>query len=100
MNNKTFRKTLALLLCALFVLTLIFSYAFIVKEANHECDNEDCHTCELISYCFNTIKKTTTFIIVSSILFISFNFIYKKAIYLNVLSYYKSLVLLKTRLNN
>lgn len=100
MNNKTFRKVLALLLCTLFVLTLIFSYAFIIKEANHECDNEDCHTCELISSCIKTIKKTTTVIIVSSIIFILFNYIYKKVIHLNVLSYFKSPILLKTRLNN
>ncbi len=45
----------ALLLCVGMALILLFSSAYIVREADHDCAGEGCHTCE-------TIERLTGFI--------------------------------------
>lgn len=46
---RTFKKGFALLLCALLVLTLLFSSVCIVRAANHVCSGDCCLICVLLA---------------------------------------------------
>ncbi|MBQ8954099.1 MAG: hypothetical protein IJ048_08280 [Clostridia bacterium] len=42
------KRLTALLLCVCMALVLLISSAYIVREADHDCVGEGCHTCETI----------------------------------------------------
>ena len=52
----TTRKKAAISLTILFVFVMLFSYIFVIAEADHECSGEDCPICEIIAIVSDTIK--------------------------------------------
>lgn len=46
---RTIKKSVALLLCALLLMTLLFSSVCIVRAANHVCSGECCLICVLLA---------------------------------------------------
>ncbi len=36
---------------------MLFSVFFIAVEAGHECEGEDCHICEIVELCSNTVRR-------------------------------------------
>ncbi len=36
---------------------MLLSFFFIAAEAGHECEGEDCHICECIKQCCNTVRR-------------------------------------------
>ena len=51
------KKLLALLLCAMLLLSLVFSISFISHEAGHDCAGEECQICAVISECTKVIER-------------------------------------------
>lgn len=54
MNRK--RKSVSIALCAVVLLTLLFSFCFIAVEAGHDCVGEDCNICLEINSCLITLR--------------------------------------------
>ena len=46
---RDLKRTGAAVLCAVLVLTMVFSSAFIIHEAGHDCTGEDCPICHVIA---------------------------------------------------
>lgn len=47
----------AFILCAFFVLSSVFSFVFVVKEANHKCSHTDCQICQTIDNILSHFKR-------------------------------------------
>ena len=100
MKRKDLKRLSALLLCVIFVLSLIFSYVFIVKEADHDCSGEDCEICQLIDFCLDQIIKCVPLIVVAATIIAATCYCFENTV--SLISEYKrnDPVLLKTRRNN
>ena len=62
MQNKTFRilsKILAVIISVALIFILSCSFIYIVKEANHNCDGENCLICLSIKQCEDNISIKT-----------------------------------------
>lgn len=53
--NKT--RLFAVLVAAVLVCALLFSVLFLVVEAHHDCDGDDCAICALITVCEDLLQK-------------------------------------------
>lgn len=62
-------RALALIIAIVFIMTMLFSAAYIAAEANHECEGEHCEVCSRISVCANTMRilSTAVFEIVATV---------------------------------
>lgn len=49
------KRIILLLTAALFVVSAIFSTAYIIKEANHKCNHTDCQICHTMQNCIKSI---------------------------------------------
>ncbi len=49
-------KVLAALLSVSLTFILVFSFLYIIKEANHDCTGDGCEICFFINQCENNIK--------------------------------------------
>ena len=71
------QKAVAGALAAVTALVMLFSFLYIVAEASHDCDGNDCPICACISQCANTLRhtggniKTIIFISLLTILFMN-----------------------------
>lgn len=54
------QKTLASLICAVFIVVMLFSIFFIVKEADHDCTGESCPICACIHQAEETLQRLGT----------------------------------------
>ncbi|MBQ9664651.1 MAG: hypothetical protein IJV40_16010 [Oscillospiraceae bacterium] len=52
-------KRFAVLVAAMLVCALLFSVLFLVVEAHHDCDGDDCAICAQITVCENLLQKLT-----------------------------------------
>lgn len=55
--HTTKNKTLALTICVIFVMSILFSMLFVVKGADHDCSGENCPICACISLAKQTLKQ-------------------------------------------
>lgn len=61
------KHVIAIVIAIVFVTVIIFSSAYIVAEADHNCSGEHCPICYQIEICQNTIKALTLYLIVTAI---------------------------------
>ena len=54
------KKLFALALCALLVLSVLFSASFVSHEADHDCGGEDCQICAMINKCTELLGDALT----------------------------------------
>lgn len=54
------QRTLAFIICMAFIVTVLFSILFIVKEANHDCTGDKCPICSCIHQAEQTLKQLGT----------------------------------------
>lgn len=54
------QKTLASLICAVFIAVAFFSILFIAEEADHDCTGENCPICACIHHAEETLKQLGT----------------------------------------
>ena len=54
---ESIKKLLALLVCAMLFLSLVFSISFISHEAEHDCVGEECVICAVISRCAEILER-------------------------------------------
>ncbi len=100
MKRKDLNRLKALFLCVIFVLSLIFSAAFIVKEADHDCSGERCEICQLIDLCFEKLNKYIPLVIASAMILTLLRYFENDLVGILNSHILKTPVLLKTRLNN
>lgn len=60
------KRILSLSISLLLVLVLLFSVAFVIAEAEHDCSGEDCPVCRFLSIVENTLKKLSFAIAVAA----------------------------------
>jgi len=63
------RREIAAVLCAVLLLILAFSAAYIVIEAGHNCTGEGCPICQEIQVC-RQILNTVGTVLVSAVIFL------------------------------
>lgn len=51
------KKVLAFAICAVLILSLVFSISFISHEAEHDCVGEECVICAVISRCAEFLER-------------------------------------------
>ena len=56
-QNYNRNRITAIVLCVLFIFSILFSVSFILREADHDCVGENCPICYQISVCENTLKN-------------------------------------------
>ncbi len=56
-KNFKFKRFKAGSMSFLLLAVLLLSVFFMAVEAEHECTGEDCHICEVLEQCFNTVKR-------------------------------------------
>lgn len=54
------KKSIAAIICVLFIFVTFASLFYIVKEADHECTGEDCPICACIHQAQQTLKNLGT----------------------------------------
>lgn len=50
------KRLLALLLCAVLCVTVVFSYAFILLESDHDCTHDHCQVCIDLQACHGLLR--------------------------------------------
>ncbi len=48
---------MASIMCFMILVFVLLSYFFIAIELDHDCCGEDCHICECMEMCFNTVRR-------------------------------------------
>lgn len=66
---KKASKIIAVIMAAMIIFCMVYSAYFTVKNAHHNCTDEDCSICELLQVAETTIKilSTVVFMAVASI---------------------------------
>ena len=59
-QHSGFCKSLALVLCAVLLFSMLFSSIFISAEFHHDCTGEDCPICQMIALCENFVDQLGT----------------------------------------
>ena len=100
MKRRELKRLSAVLLSVIFVLSLIFSFSFIVSEADHDCSGENCEICQLIDFCLDQIAGYVPLVIACATAVAVYGYFSSRTV--SLLSDYKrtTQVMLKTRLNN
>ncbi len=96
----TTRKKAAIALTILFVFVMLFSYVFVITEAEHDCSGEDCPICEIITIVSDTIKGLS---LIGSAVVICAAFVFgivKLLSFENKTQSVSSLITLKVKLSN
>ena len=55
--NSTFLKAMAAVTAAVMLSLILLAGIFIVMEADHECEGEDCHVCQCLEQCQATLNR-------------------------------------------
>ena len=81
MTDRQMRKAVAVLLCTVIIFVMLFSFLYLLIEADHDCTGADCVVCMNIQQCENTIRLISSgtptqcavvalvFIVVSAVVF-------------------------------
>ena len=56
-SNSTFLKALSAVTAAVMLFVILLAGIFIVLEADHECEGEDCHICQCLEQCQATLNR-------------------------------------------
>lgn len=59
MNTRK-HKIVSFMMCIIFILVILFSLFYIVKEENHFCTGEDCPVCACLHQAEQTLKNWST----------------------------------------
>lgn len=98
-HNKVKNRILSLLVLSV-IIALLFSICFVIIEANHDCEGEDCQICHQIYICENLLKSVSKVLISFSLV------VFLKSITSSIhhfsrnLGYNSSLITLKIKLLN
>ena len=49
------KRIVTMLIAALFIISTVFSTAFVIKEANHKCNHTDCQICQTMQLCIKNL---------------------------------------------
>lgn len=49
------KRIVTMLIVALFIISAVFSAAFVIKEANHKCNHTDCQICQTMQLCIKNL---------------------------------------------
>ncbi len=49
------KRIVIMLIAALFIISAVFSTAFVIKEANHKCNHTDCQICQTMQLCIKNL---------------------------------------------
>ena len=49
------KRIVIMLIAALFIISVVFSTAFVIKEANHKCNHTDCQICQTMQLCIKNL---------------------------------------------
>lgn len=56
-HNTMKKKNLAAILCITLIFATLFSFFFIIEEANHHCSGQDCPVCACIHQAERTLRS-------------------------------------------
>lgn len=98
LNNKL-KKIIAFIICFCIILFLIFSFSYIINNAEHSCIGKDCSICLKLYILQDIIKSITITAFYVNIFYFIIN-ILRIFITDNNLKSKKSLCSLKVKLNN
>lgn len=56
-TNSRFIKTLAAVTATAMLLVIVLAGIFIVMEADHDCEGEDCPVCQCLENCQTTLRQ-------------------------------------------
>ncbi len=60
MKKSCRRNKARIILCVcLMTIMAIFSFAYAARQADHDCDHEDCAICRSVSFCMDKWEKQT-----------------------------------------
>ncbi len=51
------KRIVTMLIAALFIISAVFSTAFVIKEANHKCNHTDCQICQTMQLCIKILTN-------------------------------------------
>ena len=49
------KRIVTMLIAFLFIISTVFSTAFVIKEANHKCNHTDCQICQTMQLCIKNL---------------------------------------------
>lgn len=49
------KRIVTMLIAFLFIISAVFSTAFVIKEANHKCNHTDCQICQTMQLCIKNL---------------------------------------------
>lgn len=49
------KRIFTMLMAFLFIISAVFSTAFVIKEANHKCNHTDCQICQTMQLCLKSL---------------------------------------------
>lgn len=54
------KRIVIMLIAALFIISVVFSTAFVIKEANHKCNHTDCQICQTMQLCIKNLTDLSS----------------------------------------
>lgn len=94
------KRLIAAVLALSVVVVMLFSFCFIIEEAEHDCDGDDCQICYQISVCKNALKPLAIGFVAFVLAIYLYLFIFEQIVVACESQSYNSLVSLKVKLSD
>lgn len=97
---RKLQKSMAVVLCACFILTACFSFVFIASYADHDCSGESCEICLHLEQAANAFRNSRAFIPVSILFFAVSVFFLQILLFMQTQRKKITLISLNVQMNN
>ena len=98
--RSNYKRSTAGFLCLLLLTLMLFSAFYIIAEAGHDCEDEDCPICSCIRECERIIHQACSGITLKTTVFLPAVFIFIAVLLKTSICLQESLVSQKVRLNS
>ena len=99
-SNSTFIKTFAAITATAMLLVILLAGIFIILEADHDCEGEDCPVCECLEQCQTTLHQLGAVVISGKAIIFPILLIIVSGIHFVRVIRKETPVSIKVRLNN
>ena len=99
-TNSRFIKTLAAVTATAMLLVIVLAGIFIVMEADHDCEGEDCPVCQCLENCQATLRQLGSAAVTASVPLFSFFLLITTGFHILKVFFNETPVSTKVRLND
>ena len=99
-ENISLKRAFAVIALVAFTMVTLFSSCYIIKEADHDCQDPACQICDTINLCKDLLKKIGSGQIAAAVIIMAFCILCCAVLFAADFNCSETLITCKVRLNN